>query len=297
VKLRVVASPRLAAPLLLVDAPYMLYRAFFALPEKITGLEDRPVNALLGSVNAILSVVEEEQPRATLCCMGPDAAPYRTELYPPYHAHRPPMPDALAWQWERAPALYEALGWPAPYDASLEADDLLGAHARLEASEGGSALILTGDRDLFQCATGDVTILLLGGRGKKGPERVDPADVRRRYGIDPAQVPDFIALRGDPSDGLPGAKGIGEKRAAEILRRAGSLEEALAEAEADGAAPSSLLAVADELRAFREIATLREVDVQRPPDAPTDYAGGAAAARELGMDRLAERLEKEAAAG
>ena len=138
-------------------------------------------------------------------------------------------------------------------------------------------------------------VALLGGRGKKGPERIDPAEVRKRYGVEPAQVPDFIALRGDPSDGLPGAKGIGEKRAAEILKRAGTLEDALQEAEADGAAPSSLLAVADELRAFRDIATLRPPEVERPPDAPVDYAGGAAAARELGMNGLADRLEKEAA--
>ena len=284
-----------ATPLLLVDAPYMLYRAFFALPSTITGVDDKPVNALLGSVNAIHSVIEEEEPRATICCMGPDAAPYRTELYPAYHAHRPPMPDDLEWQWERAPALYEALGWAVEYDPGLEADDLLGALAREEERAGGETVILTGDRDLFQCATDHVRVALLGGRGKKGHERIDPAEVRRRYGIEPAQVPDFIALRGDPSDGLPGAKGIGEKRAAEILKRSGSLEAALEEAESDGAAPSSLLAAADELRAFREIATLREPKVRRPRDGATDYAAGAAAARELGMDRLADRLEKEAA--
>lgn len=282
----------MARPLLLVDAPYMLYRAFFALPSTITGVDDQPVNALLGSVNAILSVIEEEDPRATVCCMGPDAAPYRTELYPAYHAHRPPMPGDLAWQWERAPALYEGLGWSVAYDPDLEADDLLGALASEEEKAGGEAIILTGDRDLFQCATDSVRVALLGGRGKKGPERIDPPEVRRRYGVEPAQVPDFIALRGDPSDGLPGAKGIGEKRAAEILKRAGSLEAALCEAEADGAAPSSLLAQADELRAFREIATLREPAVKRPPDAATDNAGGAAAARELGMDRLAKRLDE-----
>ena len=204
------------------------------------------------------------------------------------------MPRDLAWQWERAPALYEAMGWPGAYDPELEADDLLGAYAAEEEAAGGEAVILTGDRDLFQCATDNVRVALLGGRGKKGPERVDPAEVRKRYGIDPAQVPDFIALRGDPSDGLPGAKGIGEKRAAEILKRAGTLEAALEEAES-GEAPSTLLAVADELRAFRDIATLRPPEVERPPDRAIDYAGGAAAARELGMERLAERLEKEAA--
>ncbi len=285
----------MSGPLLLVDAPYLLYRAFFGLPDKITGADGKPVNALLGSVNTILAVATEEAARATICCMGPDAAPYRTELYPPYHAHRPPMPADLAWQWERAPALYDALGWAGAYDAALEADDFLGAYAREEDAAGGEAVILTGDRDLFQCATERVRVALLGGRGKKGPERIDPAEVRRRYGIEPEQVPDFIALRGDPSDGLPGAKGIGQKRAAEILKRSGTLEAALEEAER-GDAPSTLLGVADELRAFREIATLREPDVKRPPDAPVDYAGGAKAAAGLGMKGLAERLEKQAAA-
>ena len=129
-------------------------------------------------------------------------------------------------------------------------------------------MILTGDRDLFQCATEAVTVLLLGGRGKRGPERVDPADVKRRYGIEPHQVPDFIALRGDPSDGLPGAKGIGEKRAADILRRHGTLEAALEEAERAGAERNSLAAQADQLRAFKDIATLRPPKVKRPPDSP-----------------------------
>jgi DNA polymerase-1 len=277
----------MADPLLLVDAPYLLYRAFFGLPDKIRGADGRPVNALLGSVNTILAQADERSARAVVCCFGPDAAAYRVELYPGYHAHRPPVPDDLAHQWERAADLYRALGWHVADTDELEADDLLGAYARVEA---GEALILTGDRDLFQCATAATRVLLLGGRGRKGPEEIGPAQVRERYGIEPEQVPDFIALRGDPSDGLPGAKGIGEKRAADILRRHGSLEEALEQADRDGPDVNSLCRQADELRAFREIATLRPVDVERPPDAPTDRAGGAVAARELGMNRLAERL-------
>jgi 5'-3' exonuclease len=303
-------------PLLLVDAPYLLYRAFFGLPDTIKGADGRPVNALLGSVNSILMQADERSARAVVCCFGPDAATYRVELYPGYHAHRPPMPDDLAHQWERAPDLYRALGWHVADTADLEADDLLGSYAGVEqgapeasgrsapaAPPGGSAdagggtrapsgeaLILTGDRDLFQCATAVTRVLLLGGRGKKGPQEIGPAEVRERYGVEPEQVPDFIALRGDPSDGLPGAKGIGEKRAADILRRHGSLEAALAEAERDGPDVNSLCRQADQLRAFREIAKLRPMDVQRPPDAPTDRANGAVAARELGMKRLAERL-------
>lgn len=277
-------------PLLLVDVPYLLYRAFFALPDKIKGAEGRPVNALLGSTNTILAVAEEEGARAVVCCFGAEQARYRVELYPPYHAHRPPMPADLAWQWERAPGLERALGWEVGDAGELEADDLLGSLANAEEEAGGSALVLTGDRDLFQCATDAVTVLLLGGRGKRGPERVDPAEVRTRYGIEPGQVPDFIALRGDPSDGIPGAKGIGEKRAADILRRHGTLEAALVDAEEHDAG-GLLSCAADELRAFRELATLRAIEVSRPADAELDRAGGAAAARELGMKGLADRLE------
>ena len=280
----------MAGPLLLVDAPYLLYRAFFALPDSIKGADGRPVNALLGSTNSILAVAEEQDARAVVTCFGPDAAPYRVELYPGYHAHRPPMPPDLAHQWQLAPRFYEALGWQVIAHDSLEADDLLGSLARVEEGAGGRALILTGDRDMFQCASDAVSVLLLGGRGKRGPEEVGPAEVKARYGIAPELVPDFIALRGDPSDGLPGLKGIGEKRAADILRRHGSLPAALEAADRDGPERNILAAARAELEAYREIATLRELAVERPPDAPTDRSGGAEVAAELGMKRLAERL-------
>ena len=128
----------------------------------------------------------------------------------------------------------------------------------------------------------------------EGAEEVGPSEVRERYGIDPELVPDFIALRGDPSDGIPGARGVGEKTAAELLRKHGSLEAVLDAAvrEPRPALRGALLDARDELLAFKEIATLQEVDVELPPDRPTDLAGGAAAARERGMNRLAERLEK-----
>ena len=277
-------------PLLLVDAPYLLYRAFFALPDTIRGADGRPVNALLGSTNSILAVADEHEARAVVTCFGPDAAPYRLELYAGYHAHRPPMPDDLAHQWALAPRLYAALNWQVAHDDSVEADDLLGSLARAEADAGGRALILTGDRDMFQCANESVSVLLLGGRGKRGPEEVGPEEVERRYGIAPEVVPDFIALRGDPSDGLPGLKGIGPKRAADILRRHGSLAAALDAADRDGPERNILAAARAELEAYREIATLRELPLERPPDAATDRAGGAAVARELGMKGLAERL-------
>jgi DNA polymerase-1 len=280
----------MAGPLLVCDAPALLYRAFFGLPDSIEGADGRPVNALLGSVNATLWCIDRHEPRAVVMCFGPDSAAYRTDAYPPYHSQRPPMPDDLAHQWAQAPALYESLGWIVADSDDLEADDLLGTLAALEEEAGGTALILTGDRDLFQCATDSVHVLLQQ-RGREGPEELGPEEVRARYGIDPAQVPDFIALRGDPSDGIPGAKGIGEKTAAELLRRHGSLEAALAAPVRERpAVRSALIDQADELRMFRDLATLRRAPVEPPPDTPTDRETGAAEAERLGMRRLAERL-------
>jgi DNA polymerase-1 len=200
------------------------------------------------------------------------------------------MPDELERQWSLAPALYEALGWTVESHAELEADDLMHSFAVAEVAAGGRAQILTGDRDMFQCAGDRVTILLQRAR-QEGPDELGAEEVRERYGIPPELVPDFIALRGDPSDGLPGAKGIGEKTAAELLRRHGGLEAAIAGAIREK--PSvrrALIEQADELRSFKDIATLRAVDVKRPPDRPTDRAGGSAAASALGLGRLAERL-------
>jgi DNA polymerase-1 len=284
------------APLLVVDTPSMLFRAFYALPSKIVGPDGKPVNALLGTANLILKEVELHRPRAVVLCFGPDAASYRTELYPAYHAEREmAMPDELAPQFGQARPFFEAFGWTVATSEDLEADDLLGTYARKEAEAGGRALLLTGDRDMYQCAGEGVTVLYIR-TGGKGAEEVGPDEVRERYGIGPELVPDFIALRGDPSDGLPGAKGVGPKTAAELLRKHGSLEAIL-----DGAIREprpklrgALIDGRDDLLAFKDIATLRDAGVDPPPDRATDWASAAAAAREHGMNRLAERLDPSA---
>jgi 5'-3' exonuclease len=291
--------PPVAAPLLAVDAPSLLYRAFFALPKSIADPEGRPVNALLGTANLLLQAVEQHDPRAVVLCFGAEAAAYRTAAYPPYHADRPPMPDELAHQGADARGFFGAFGWASLDAGDLEADDLLGSLAAAERAAGGRALLFTGDRDMFQCVDDAVAVLFTGGR--TGPALVEADEVRRRYGIDPGQVPDFIALRGDPSDGLPGARGIGEKGAAELLREHGSLERLLELARDPAAqarrvlkprAAAALAEQADELRSFRDIATLRTVAVRRPEDRPLDAAGAADAARARGMARLAGRLER-----
>ena len=280
------------APLLVVDAPYLLYRSFFALPDSIRGVGGHPVNALLGGTNLLLRAAADCSPRAIVLCFGAEAAAYRVELYEGYHADRPEPPEALAWQFEQAPDYFAGFGWTSIGEPSLEADDLLGSLAQVEAAAGGTTLILTGDRDMYQCANETTTVLFLKA-GKVGFDRVDPAEVRVRYGIGPELVPDFIALRGDPSDGLPGAPGIGPKSASELLRQYGSLEGVLEHARDQSPKRAMVLrGHADALRAYREIATLRIIDVARPQDAATDLDGGAAAARRIGSNRLAERLEQ-----
>jgi DNA polymerase-1 len=272
----------------------MLFRAFYALPDSIVGPDGKPVNALLGTANLVLREVEVHGPRAVVLCFGPDAASYRTELYPAYHAEREAaMPDDLSPQFAAAHDFFEAFGWTVAISADLEADDLLGTYARLEAEAGGQTLLMTGDRDMYQCAGDSVTVLYVKTGGGKGAEEVSPAEVRERYGVDPAQVPDFIALRGDPADGLPGAKGVGPKTAADLLRRHGSLEAILDNAirEQRPKLRAALLDAREELLAFKDIATLRDAGVRPPPDRATDWAGAAAAASERGMNRLAERLD------
>jgi 5'-3' exonuclease len=274
----------------------MLYRAFYGLPKTIKGEiggKRVSINALLGTSNLILREVEDHKPRAVVLCFGPDAAEYRTDLYPRYHADRPVMPKELVPQWEDADAYFKSFGWTVTHHPSLEADDLLGSYAEKEEKAGGRTLVMTGDRDMFQCASAKTTILYVS-TGTQGGVPVGPKEVKERYGIAPSQVPDFIALRGDPSDGLPGAKGVGEKGAGELLRKYGSLEKLLDQAITipRPALRTTLTAQRQELLDFKRIATLQDAGVGRPRDKKTNFRGAAKAARERGMNRLAERLEE-----
>jgi 5'-3' exonuclease len=299
---------QMPAPLLIADVPWLLYRSYFALPKSIVGANGQPVNALLGTVNAILIFYDEVD--GVVACMGAEQADYRVRLYPPYHAHRDPMPPELATQWKQAPSLLQSLGWTYATSEQLEADDVMLSYALAEEERGGQALLLTGDRDLYGAVTEHVAVAEVK-KGLTHPAhgKIGPAEVRERYGVEPAQVPDFIALRGDPSDGLPGAPGIGAKTAAELLREHGTLEALLSAAGADASAEDADAAAvrasklmrprigavlrdnAELLRKFKQIATLQRTDVQAPRVRATDFASGAHMADELGMRRLARRLE------
>jgi DNA polymerase-1 len=278
-------------PLLIVDGDSFAHRYYHALPKSIRRKDGGAGNLLDGVGGLLVRLWQEERPRAALVAWDTLTVPtYRHEALSAYQSGR--VFDAeLLDQLDLAPRLVESMGFAAAKEDGYEADDFLAAGVAFEEGRGGTALVASGDRDTFQLASERTTILQPQTGG--GPlARIGPAEVRERYGVDPVQVPDFIALRGDPSDGLPGAKGIGEKTARELLGEHETLEALLKLP--IGLRPrvrQALEEQADELRAFREIATLQAAGVERPPDAPTDFAGAASAARERSMNRLSERLE------
>src|SRR3954466_3369003 len=163
-------------PLLAVDRPNLLFRAFFALPRSITGPDDRPRNALLGTANLILQAVERFDPRAVVLCDGAQAHTDRKELLPRYPAAGPPLDPDLAHQFELSEPFFAAMGWTTLIHETLEADDLLGSLATRETEAGGTPLLSTGDGDMFQCVSDAVHVLWPGG-GKTGPELIDAAAV------------------------------------------------------------------------------------------------------------------------
>ena len=271
----------MTAPLLAVDGDSFAHRAYHGIPKTIRRANGRPGGALSGFTNMLLRLWADERPASVLVGWDTLGSPtYRNVEFPPYQSGRE-FDDDLVEQLELLPQVVRALGLGCAKAVGYEADDFLAAAA---ASTDRPVLVATSDRDAYQLASDRVTVLQpVSGGG--APARIGPAEVRERYAVEPAQVPDFIALRGDPSDKLPGARGIGTKRAAEVLAQYGSLEGAL---EA-GRFPAE----ADALRLYRRLALL---DPAAPlpvplPEGPPRFAEGAAFVRELGLNGLADRIE------
>jgi DNA polymerase-1 len=268
--------------LLVIDGDSLAHRAYHAIPKTIRRAERRPANALVGFSNFLLRLWEAEQPRAVLVGWDSlDHPTYRHELFDGYQAGRV-FDEALLEQLDLLPELVRSFGFVAAKAPGYEADDFLAAGVRQEEARGGTAVVATSDRDSFQLASPRTTILQPV-RGVTELTRVDPDGVRERYGVEPAQVPDFIALRGDPSDRLPGAKGVGPKTAADVLKQYGTLEAALE--------AGRFAAQADELRVYKRMATL-DAEAPLPPidDQTPTWSAASAFTRELGMNALAERL-------
>lgn len=268
-------------PLLVMDGDSFAHRAYHALPGSMRRQDGGPENALLGFTDMMLRLWRDERPRAVLVAWDSlDVPTYRHEALAAYQSGRVFEGDLLA-QLDLLPGLVESTGFAAAKAPGYEADDFLAAAAAQEEAAGGTALVATSDRDAFQLVTDRVTVLQ---PAKGGPARIGPAEVRERYGVEPAQVPDFIALRGDPSDRIPGARGVGAKTAASVLTQYGSLEAALEQ--------GRFAAEADALRLYRHVATM-DRDAPLPPldDQEPTWARAAALAADWGLGRLAGRLE------
>jgi DNA polymerase-1 len=268
-------------PLLAIDGDSLAHRAYHALPKSIRGVGGRPANALVGFANFLLRLWDAEQPRTVVVGWDSlDTPTYRHEALAAYQSGRE-FDDALLEQLDTLPDLVTSFGFAVGKAPGYEADDFLAAAAT---HAEGHVVIATSDRDAFQLVSDRVTILQPV-KGVSELTRVGPAEVRERYGVEPAQVPDFIALRGDSSDRIPGAPGVGPKKAADVLRQYGSLEEALA--------AGRFSACADDLRLYRRIATM-DADAPIPDlgDREPTWDRAAAKARELGLGALSKRLEE-----
>src|SRR5262245_16125771 len=271
-----------ARPLLVVDGDSFTHRAYHALPKTMRREDGGPVNALIGFTDMLLRLWRAERPRAVMVGWDTLEVPtYRHEALEAYQSGRE-FEDELLEQLHLLPALAESAGFVSGKAPGYEADDFLAAAATREEAAGGVALVATSDRDAFQLVTDRVIVLQ---PAKGGPARIGPAEVRERYGVEPRQVTDFIALRGDPSDRIPGARGIGAKRGADLLTQYGSLDAMLDE--------GRFASEADALRLYRRIATMdRDAPLPPLPDAMPDWASAAAHATKLGASRVARRFEE-----
>jgi 5'-3' exonuclease len=309
------------APLLLLDGASMWFRSYFGVPASITGPDGRPVNAVRGFLDSVATVITRERPARLVVCLDLDWRPaWRVDLIPSYKAHRvaevddvaeadvEEVPDDLSPQVEMILEILDAYGIATAGAPGYEADDVLGTLATAERQD--PVVVVSGDRDLLQLVTDDpvsVRVLYLG-RGLSNATTFGPAEVAEKYGVPVARAGEAYAelalLRGDPSDGLPGVPGVGEKTAASLLREYGSLEAILSAAEdpnsalAKGirgkllAASDYISAAAPVVRVARDAAVHFYTDTDRLPLSPSDPKRVAALATAYGVTSPVARLQK-----
>lgn len=310
---------------MLLDGASLWFRSFFALPEKMTSPDGRPVNAVRGFVDTIANLVVRERPTRLVVCLDLDWRPeFRTDLIPTYKAHRvavpdggtdvegrdidvEEVPDTLTPQVDMIMAVLAAAGIATSGAVGCEADDVIGTLAYDEAND--PVIVVSGDRDLLQVVADDpvpVRVLYVG-RGLAKAEMMGPVEVAEKYGVPVERAgigyAEMSMLRGDPSDGLPGVAGIGEKTAAKLITEYGSLD-ALEAAAADPSSSvptrsrKSLLASVDYLQAARIVVSVRTdadtIDSGSDvlPAEPADPAALAELVEELGIGASVGRLAK-----
>ncbi len=267
--------------LLIIDGDSFAHRAYHGLLKSIMGRGNKGAGAIVGFANFLLRLYENEHPRAVLVGWDTlDVPTYRHQAFAAYQSGRT-FDRELRDQLEVLPEFVVVCGFASAKSPGYEADDFLAAAVAQEEQAGGTAVVATGDRDAFQLASELTTILQPVRAGQMA--RIGPAEVCERYGVEPKQVPDFIALRGDPSDKLPGAPRVGPKGAAGLLRKYGSLENALAQ--------GRFKEQADQLRLYRKIVTMdKTAPLPILHDQTPTWAKAAALAKKWELNRLANRL-------
>jgi DNA polymerase-1 len=272
-------------PLLIIDGDNLAHRAYHSMPKSLRSSDGRPINAIVGWTNMLITLWEKEQPRSIYVAwdtLGVDT--YRHKLWPKYQAGRV-FDDAIVKQLDQLPLLAAAFGFGVGKRAGYEADDVMAAAAIAETRRGGRSLLLTTDRDAYQLVS-DSVMVLAPRAGVRDLMRIGPEQVVERLGVLPEQVPDYKALAGDASDNIPGARGIGPKAASTLLLKYGTLE-AILEARTDTIPPT----LAEQLRAFKHIVSMQsDVDVELPETAAPNWAGAAAELHRLGAQNLSERV-------
>jgi 5'-3' exonuclease len=289
--------------LMLVDAANLYFRAFYALPESITAPDGRPVNAIRGYLDMTAALIDRRRPTRHIACLDLDWRPaFRVALVPSYKAHRigkgggEDVPAALAPQ---IPVLFEiltAFGLAFTGAEGFEADDVI---ATIAAREDDEVEVVTGDRDLLAVANERVRVLYTG-RGIAKMQAMGPAEVESKYGVPARNYADFAVLRGDPSDGLPGVPGVGEKTAAALVARFGAVEDIVAAAERGSngfpsGSANKILAAREYLAAApaavrgRTDADVPELDDELPAE-PADPERLVELTEELGIEAPANRL-------
>ncbi len=274
------------AALLIIDGDNLAHRAYHSMPKSLRSPDGRPINAIVGWTNMLLTLWDSQRPRSIYAAwdtLGVET--YRHKLWPKYQAGRV-FDDAIVKQLDLLPTLAAAFGFGVGKKAGYEADDFMAAAAIAETRRGGHSLLLTTDRDAYQLVCDSVTVLAPRS-GVRDLMRIGPEQVVERMGVLPEQIPDFKALAGDASDNIPGAKGIGPKAAASLLLKYGTLENVL-----DARIATIPPNVADQLLVFKAIVCMKpdELTVELPPSGPPNWRAAAERLRDLGAANLAERV-------
>lgn len=278
-------QPDISGAVFLIDGNSLAYRAFYALPETIATSDGFPTNALYGFSTMLIKILTDYRPSAVIVAWDAGKRVFRHEEFEDYKAHRKPTPDNLSLQFEHFDELVDAFGFESLKKEGYEADDILATLAREAREKSLKAVIVTADRDALQLV-GDGIYVMTNTKGISEVKVYDRAAVQKRYGIPPEKVPDFIGLKGDTSDNIPGIPGIGDKTAADLLSAYDSVEDLLAHLPDIKGKRGQLLAEhADQARLSRELATLND-------EVPVEITEAMAAVHEPDRSKLRDVLNR-----